>query len=55
MDLGQVLRMADKHEEAAREGAEALALYEQKGNLVSAAAARTFLADGLGARPEARR
>jgi class 3 adenylate cyclase/tetratricopeptide (TPR) repeat protein len=51
MDLGLVLRMANKHDEASREAGQALALYEQKGNLVSAAAARQFLADGLRARP----
>ena len=45
MDLGQVLRMAGKHDEAALVGAEALGLYEQKGNLVSAATAREFLAE----------
>jgi tetratricopeptide (TPR) repeat protein len=46
MDLGQVLRMAGKHDEAAREAGQALALYEKKGNLVSAAAARRFMAEG---------
>jgi tetratricopeptide (TPR) repeat protein len=55
MDLGQVLRTADKHAEAALVGAEALGLYEQKGNLVSAATARLFLEEGLEGRPPARR
>jgi class 3 adenylate cyclase/tetratricopeptide (TPR) repeat protein len=55
MDLGQVLRMAGKHDEAALVGAEALGLYEQKGNIVSAATAREFLAEGPGGRPPARR
>jgi tetratricopeptide (TPR) repeat protein len=51
MDLGEVLRMAGKHDEATRAGAEALGLYERKGNLVSAAAARGFLAEGPGGQP----
>jgi class 3 adenylate cyclase/tetratricopeptide (TPR) repeat protein len=46
IDLGQVLRMAGKHNEAAREAGQALALYEKKGNLVSAAASRRFMAEG---------
>ena len=55
MDLGQVLRMAAKHQEAAREAGQALALYEKKGNLVSAAAARRFMAEGSDKRqPEPR-
>ncbi|MDQ6811169.1 MAG: tetratricopeptide repeat protein, partial [Actinomycetota bacterium] len=44
MDLGLVLRMAGKEDEATLVGAEALDLYERKGNLVSAATAREFLA-----------
>jgi tetratricopeptide (TPR) repeat protein len=52
MDLGHVLRMAGNHDEAAREAGHALALYEQKGNLVAAAAAREFLADGLRPQPQ---
>jgi tetratricopeptide (TPR) repeat protein len=47
MDFGGALRMAGKHEEAALAGAEALGLYEQKGNLVQAATARAFLAGRL--------
>ena len=47
MDLGEVLRMAGRHDRAALVGAEALRLYEQKGNLVSAATARQVLAKGL--------
>lgn len=43
MDFAAVLRMAGKHDEAALAGAEALRLYEQKGNLVSTARARRFL------------
>jgi hypothetical protein len=45
MDLGQVLGMAGKHDEAAREAGQGLALYEKKGNLVAAAAARRFMAE----------
>ena len=47
--------MAAKHQEAAREAGQALALYEKKGNLVSAAAARRFMAEGSDKRqPEPR-
>jgi tetratricopeptide (TPR) repeat protein len=45
MDLGEVLRMAGKGEDAARVATEALGLYEHKGDVVSAAAARRFLAE----------
>ena len=47
MDLGEVLRIAGRHDAAARAGAEGLALYEKKGDLVSAAMARRFLAEEL--------
>ena len=43
--LGEVLRSAGRAHEAARAVEEALQLYEQKGNTVSAARARTLLAD----------
>lgn len=46
MDLVQVLRMAGRHDEGAGEAEQALALYQKKGNLVSAAAARRFTAEG---------
>jgi tetratricopeptide (TPR) repeat protein len=55
MDLGWVLRMAGRQDEAALVVAEALALYEQKGNLVSAATARKLLGGGLEEGPLARR
>ena len=44
MDLAHVLRIAARHDEAARAATEALALYDRKGNLVSAAVAREFIA-----------
>jgi tetratricopeptide (TPR) repeat protein len=47
MDLGEVLQTAGRHDEAALAGTEALGLYEQKGDIVSAATARSFLAVGL--------
>ena len=45
MDLAEVLSLGGKPAEAARAVAEAVALYEQKGNLVSAGAARTRIAE----------
>jgi hypothetical protein len=45
--LALVLRAAGHEIEAAAAGTEALALYEEKGNVVSAAAARRFLAAGM--------
>jgi predicted ATPase/class 3 adenylate cyclase len=45
MRLGEVLRLAGKLEEAAEAVRRALALYERKGNLVSAERARRELAD----------
>ena len=47
LNLAEVLRVVGKHQEAALTGAEALSLYERKGNAVSAAAARAFLAERL--------
>jgi class 3 adenylate cyclase/tetratricopeptide (TPR) repeat protein len=46
MDLGEVLRMAGKHDEAALAAAQALRLYEQKGDVVSAAVARKLIDGG---------
>ena len=43
--LGEVLRRARRKDEAARTFEEAVELYERKGNTVSAARARTLLAD----------
>jgi tetratricopeptide (TPR) repeat protein len=44
LDLAEVLRAAGKPEEARTAVEQALALYEQKGNVVSANAARRLLA-----------
>jgi len=44
VDLAHVLRQAGRHEEALSTGAEALDLYQQKGNSVAAASARSLLA-----------
>jgi class 3 adenylate cyclase/tetratricopeptide (TPR) repeat protein len=44
LDLAEVLRAADKPDDARAAVERALALYEQKGNVVSASAARTLLA-----------
>jgi len=43
MDLAEVLRMSGKTREARLHVESALRLYEQKGNTVSAAAARSLL------------
>ncbi|MGZ4414456.1 MAG: AAA family ATPase [Gaiellaceae bacterium] len=43
MDLAEVLRLARRSKEAARALEEAVRLYEQKGNIVSAAKARSLL------------
>jgi class 3 adenylate cyclase/tetratricopeptide (TPR) repeat protein len=43
--LAEVLRLADRPEEAATVGEQALRLYEQKGNVVSAGKARALLAE----------
>jgi tetratricopeptide (TPR) repeat protein len=43
--LAEVLRLADRPEEAATVGEHALRLYEQKGNVVSAGKARALLAE----------
>ncbi len=53
MDLGEVLRMAGKHDEAALAAAQALRLYEQKGDVVSAAVARNLVDEGHEAPPPA--
>jgi predicted ATPase/class 3 adenylate cyclase len=45
MNLAEVLRLADEREGARRAGEEALELYRQKGNLVSANRARETLAE----------
>ena len=45
MDLADVLRMADRVNESASAVAEAVKLYEQKGNIVSAAKARAVLGE----------
>lgn len=50
LDLGEVLRAAGRHDDAALAGAEALSLYEQKGSRVAAATAERFLAEGPQAR-----
>ena len=42
MDLAEVLRLADRTEEAAPIVEEAIDLYEAKGNLASAGRARAF-------------
>lgn len=55
MDLSEVLRMAGRHDDAAHARAQALGLYEQKGNLVSAAAARGLRADQRDGPPRATR
>jgi class 3 adenylate cyclase/tetratricopeptide (TPR) repeat protein len=55
MDLGEVLGLAGRADEAIEATGEALALYEQKGNLVGAAAARRALEGlGVGGQPVAR-
>ena len=45
VDLAEVLDLAEKPDEAAPRIAEALHLYEQKGNIVAAAKARELLAE----------
>jgi tetratricopeptide (TPR) repeat protein len=50
MDLAEVLEIAGKPEEAMPLAAEALQLYERKGNVVSAANARKFLSERVAAR-----
>ena len=45
LDLAEVLDLAEKPDEAAPRIAEALHLYEQKGNIVAAAKARELLAE----------
>jgi len=45
MDLAEVLRLAGRREEAARAVDEAVRVFERKGNVVSAAKARTLLAE----------
>ncbi len=45
MDLAEVLRLADRPDEAADALREAVELYARKGNVVSADRARTLLAD----------
>ena len=52
MDLGHVLRLAGRHDEATLAVSEALSRYETKGNVISAVAARQVLAD-LGPPPPA--
>ncbi len=52
MDLGEVLRMAGKHDEASLVAARALRLYEQKGDVVSAAVARKLIAKGREVPPQ---
>jgi hypothetical protein len=47
MDLAEVLRLGARPGEAIEAAGQALALYEQKGNLVGVAAARRAV-DGLG-------
>ena len=44
-DLGEVYVLAGRHEEARAKLEQALALYERKGNLVSAANVRRALAE----------
>jgi outer membrane biogenesis lipoprotein LolB len=55
MDLGQILCLVGKHDDSAAASHEAVRLYDQKGNVVSAATARRFLAEDLGWRPPAGR
>jgi len=55
LDLGEVLPAAQSYDEARRAASEALRLYEQKGNLVQAAAARKFLAESHDGQPLASR
>jgi ATP/maltotriose-dependent transcriptional regulator MalT len=43
MDLAEILRLAGRLEEAARSLEESVRLYEQKGNVLSAARARALL------------
>jgi len=50
MDLAEVLEIAGKRELAVIAVAEALRLYERKGNAVSAANARKFLSEGVAAK-----
>jgi tetratricopeptide (TPR) repeat protein len=51
LDLAEVLRLADRPDEAAVRVEEALALFERKGNRVSAETARTTLSRLAVARP----
>jgi hypothetical protein len=51
MDFAAVLRIGGKHHEALLAAAEALKLYEQKGDLVAGQAARDFLANGAAEKP----
>ena len=44
-DLGEVLRLAGRLQEAAATSAEALRLFEQKGDIASATRLRALLAD----------
>jgi class 3 adenylate cyclase/tetratricopeptide (TPR) repeat protein len=52
LDLAEVLRAAAKPDEAGAAVEQALAVYEQKGNVVSANAARRLLGGGLGCPPD---
>jgi hypothetical protein len=45
LDLAEVLRAAGEHAEAVEAARGALALYEQKGNVVEAGRAKDFLAE----------
>jgi class 3 adenylate cyclase/tetratricopeptide (TPR) repeat protein len=55
MDLSEVLRLARRDDEAAPVVTEALALYEQKGNLVAAENARKLIAEARHASKASRR
>jgi hypothetical protein len=51
MDFAEVLRVGGKHQDAAVTAAEALGLYERKGNVIAAQATRDFLANGTAQSP----
>jgi tetratricopeptide (TPR) repeat protein len=51
MDLGEALHMSGREEEATRSVEQALDLFEQKGNIVSAAKARKLLEEVTGSAP----